>query len=166
MKKLLLIVVSLIVLSMAVWTASASDEARQLTLQERIMSHPDAVQMGDGWFRIVIKENLSNTEYDWRFDVRVIEVYRIGLNIIHREEQNSGNHPDSNWVIEYTFIDKLIDGTLEYFDKDRFVSVKNGEGWFRIPPTWPDKFIYPDLFSEEEALELYKKELEWWDNKL
>jgi len=142
------------------------DEVRQLTLQERVINHPGAVQMGDNWFRIVIKQNLSNTNYDWRFDVRVIEVYKNGLTIVHRKEQNSGSHPDSNWVIEYTFVDKLPDGKLDYFDKDRFISVKEGEGWFRISTSWPDEFRYPDLLSEEEAQELYKKELEWWDNKL
>ena len=163
MKKLLLIILSFFVMA---WTVSAGDEVRQLTLQEKIMNHPDVVQMGDNWFRIVIKENLSGTEYDWRFNTRVIETHREGLNIVRREEQNSGNHPDSNWVIEYTFVDKHADGTLDYFDKDRFISVKEGEGWFRISTFWPDNFIYPDLLSEEEALEMYKKELEWWDNKL
>ena len=48
----------------------------------------------------------------------------------------------------------------------KFVSVKVGDGWFRISTYWPDNFIYPDLLSEEEALEMYKKELEWWYNKL
>ena len=159
MKKLLLIILSFL---MMMWTASALG----FTLQERVMNHPDAVHMGENWYRIVIKENLSNTEFDWRFDVRVIEVYGNGLNIVHRKEQNSGSHPESNWVIEYLFVDTFMDGTLDYFDKDRFVSVKSGEGWFRVGPAWPDEFIYPDLLSEEETLEMYKKELEWWDNKL
>lgn len=160
MKKLLLIILSIFIM---VWTASAGE----FILQERVINHPDATQIGEGWYRVVIKENLSETEYDWRFDMRVIETDGYSINIVHREEQNSGQHPDSNWVIEYAFVDKFSDGTLDYYDKERFMSVQGKSGgWFRISVTWPDLFRYPDLLTEEEALELYKKELEWWDNKL
>lgn len=159
MKKLLLIILSLFVM---VWTANAGE----FTLQERVMNHPDAIQMGENWYRVVIKENLSNTEFDWRFDLRMIDIMAANITIGHRFEQNSGNIPESNWVIEYVFIDKLADGSLDYYEKDRFISIRDGVVWLRQYPTWPDLFRYPDLLTEKEALELYKKELEWWDNNL
>jgi len=163
MRRLLLIV---LVFFMMVGVSLAADKVIQQPLQERVMSHPDAIQMGENWYRVVIKDNISDTEFDWRFDMRMIDVMAGHITIGHRFEQNSGNMPTSNWVIEYTFIDKLGDGSLNYFSKDRFISVKQGEGWYRITPSWPDKFRYPDTPSEEEALELYREELEWWDNKL
>lgn len=164
MKKILLIILSFLVM---IWPASAEDTIIKVPLSERIKSYPDVVQMGENWFRIVIKENLSNTEFDWRFDLRMIDVRANGtISIGHRLEQDSGNMPNSKWVIKYDFIDKFGDGTLDYFDKERFISIQQGEAWFRSSPTWPDKFKYPDLLSKDEALELYKKELEYWENKL
>lgn len=162
MKRLLLIVLSFFIM---VWAAGATDEVIQQPLADKIMSHPDAVEMEPEWFRIVIKDNISKTAFDWRFDVRMIDIkYGNIVFIGHRFEQNSGNIPDSNWVIEYSFL--VNNGTLEYFDKSRFVSIKDGEGWFRVGPSWPDEFRYPDLLSEDEAEELFKKELEWWENRL
>ena len=148
-------------------TAIAADEVIQLTIQDKIISSESAIEIGGGWYRVVIKENLSETEFDWRFDIRVIETNGLDIVIVHRQEQNSGQHPDSNWVIEHSYIDRLGDNILDYFDKERFISVQgNGGGWYRISVTWPDNFRYSDLLTEEEALELYKKELEWWNNKL
>jgi len=160
MKKLLLIILSFF---MMVWTASAGE----FTLQERVMNHPDAIEMIEGWYRVVIKENLSDTEFDWRFDVRSIDVQDGHVYFGHRLEQNSSNIPNSNWVIEYSFSDLFEDGILDTYDKSRFISVDMGDGaWYRISPTWPDEFRYPDLLSEDEAEELFKEELEWWNNNL
>ena len=145
----------------------ANDEVIQLTMQDRIINSQDAIDIGAGCTRIVIKDNLSNTEFDWRFDIRVIETNGRDIVIVHREEQNAGQHPDSNWVIEYIYIDALGDYTLDRYSKDRFISIKDdGGAWYRVSVTWPDNFRYPDLLTEEAAAELYKEELEWWNNKL
>ena len=169
MKRLLLVILSFFILMGAASADRATqdilDEVIQQPLVDKIMSHPDVVEMEPEWFRIVIKDNISETAFDWRFDVRMIDIKYDNIVFIgHRLEQNSGNIPDSNWVIEYSFL--VNHGTLEYFDKSRFVSIKDGEGWFRVGPSWPDEHRYGDLLSDEEALELYKKELEWWENKL
>lgn len=167
MKRLLLVILSFLIMTGAVLGAqNVSDEVIAVPLSERIKNHPDAVQMAENWYRIVIKENISNTEFDWRFDLRMIDVMAGNISIGHRFEQNSGNIPNSNWVIDYVFIDDFGDGTLDYFDKDRFITVQQGDAWLRIRPSWPDKFRYPDLISKDEALKMYKKELEYWENKL
>ena len=172
MRKILLIVLAFVMMvgvslaNQEQETQDILDKVIQPPLIDRVMSHPDAVQMGENWYRVVIKENLSNTEFDWRFDMRMIDIKAGHITIGHRLEQNSGSVPDSNWVIEYTFIDLFEDGTLDYFDKSRFISINDDGLWTKTSPFWADKFRYPDLLTEEEALELYKKELEWWDNKL
>lgn len=164
MKKLLLILLSFFLMT---WAAVADDEVTQHPIIDKVLNSQSAVEIGGGWVRIIIKENLSKTEFDWRFDIRVIETNGRDLLIIHREEQNSGQHPDSNWVIEHSYMDVLTDSILDQYDKERFISVQgSGGGWFRVSVTWPDNFRYPDLLTEEEAAELYKKELEWWNNKL
>jgi len=163
MKKLLLIVLAFFMMV----GVALTDQETQHTIIDKIINNQNAIEIGGGWYRVVIKENLSETEFDWQFDVRVIETNGIDIIIVHREEQNSGQIPDSNWVISHSYIDRFNDGVLEYHDKERFISVQGpGGGWYRISVTWPDFFRYPDLLTEEEALELYKKELEWWHNKL
>jgi hypothetical protein len=69
-------------------------------------------------------------------------------------------------VIEHIYIDTFGDNVLDQYDKERFISINDDGGWYRVSVTWPDLFRYPDILTEEEAIELYKKELEWWDNKL
>ena len=164
MRKLLLAVLAFFMMTSVCLSAG---QTRIEKLVETVINHPDAVQMGENWWRIVDKENLSGTEYDWRFDMRRIDVGRgSGLSVGHRLEQNSGNTPDSNWVIEYKFVDKFADGTLEYYVKDRFISINQFGVWLRISPSWPDGFKYDDALTEEEAFDLYIEELEWWENKL
>lgn len=164
--KWLLLTVTILSFFLLTGTIQSEDTVISQPLTERIMNHPDAVQMTEGWFRIVIKENISDTAYDWRFDSRMIETYNGHINIGHREEQDSGHIPESIWVIEYTFVDKFTDGTLDYFDKERFLSVKAGkDSWSKITISWPDRFHYP-YPNEQEQIELYKKELEYWNNKL
>jgi hypothetical protein len=134
---------------------------------DKIINDPAVENMGNNWYRIVIKENLSNTKYDWRFDLRKIETQNGHVVISHRMEQNSGCHPSSNWVIEYIFIDYNSDGILDRFMIDRFISVSDGDGWYKIHPRWPDNFNYPqDLLSDEKQKELFEKELEYWNYKL
>jgi len=159
----LLVCITLIAATL-VWNAAYG--AEQHPIIDKIINNQNTIEMGAGWYRVVIKENLSETEFDWRFDVRVIETNGRDLVIVHREEQNSGQHPDSNWVIEHIYVDGFGDNVLDQYSKDRFISIKAGGGWYRVSVTWPDNFRYPDLLAEEEGAELYKKELEWWDNKL
>lgn len=159
-----LLVCATLIVAAVMWDKTFG--AEQHPIIDKIINSQSAVDMG-GWYRIVIKENLSKTEFDWRFDVRVIETNGADVVIVRREEQNSGQHPDSNWVIEYLFIDRLGDNDLDHYDKERFISVKDDAGaWYKISVTWPDNFRYPDLLTGEEAIELYKKELKWWDNNL
>jgi hypothetical protein len=171
MSKILLIVLALF-MTVGVSLATIDqplrqDEVTQHPIIDKIINSRFAVAIGGGWYRAVRKENLSGTEFDWRFDIRVIETNGRDLIIVHRQEQNSGQHPDSNWVIEYSYMGNLADNTLNQYDKERFISVQGSDGgWFRVSVTWPDNFRYPDLLTEEEAAELYKKELEWWNNKL
>jgi len=145
--------------------AFESDTVMTVPLTERVKNHPDAVKMGPDWYRITIKENLSDTEYDWRFDRRMIETSEGHVYIGHRMEQNSGSTPDSNWVIEYSFRDMFGDGTLDDFSQDRFISIKHNNMWLRISPYWPDGFRYPSL-TEKEIENMYKEEMEYWENKL
>jgi hypothetical protein len=135
------------------------------SLGEIIKNHPDAVQMGPNWWRITIKENISDTAFDWRFDRRRIEVQRGTIGIGHRLEQNSGSMPNSNWVVEYLFIDNFGDGNLNWFDVQRYITIEQDESWFKVFPRWPDEFRYP-YPTEKEQSELYKEELEYWENKL
>ena len=151
-----------------VWSLSffmAVSQASELSLIDKVKNHPDTVQMGDDWYQVVIKENISKTEYDWRFDLRRIDVYNGHISIGHRFEQNSGNIPNSNWVVTYSFKDNLGDGTLDNFNQDRFISIEQNGSWLRISPFWPDEFRYP-LLTKKEAIEQYKKELEYWNKIL
>ncbi len=152
-------------LGMIIFAGTAIAGGKQ-SLTERIINHPDVVQMGEYWYMIEIKENLSNTTFDWRFDVRRIWVYDGSIYITHRMEQISVNVPRSSWVIIYDFVDKNRDGTMDDFDQDRFISIKAEEEiWLRVTPMWPDEFKYPKL-KQSEILELYKKEMEYWESKL
>ena len=181
MKKLLLIILSFFIL---ITVASASldhdgnlvmqDEVIQVPLAHRVRSHPDAINMGEGWYRVEIKENLSGTAFDWRFDVRRIDSHRGAVYITHRMEQISVNAPRSSWVIIHRFVDKGGNGTLNNFEQGRFISIKDRSTkdspaeedlWLIVMPMWPDKFRYPKL-EQSEILELYKKEMEYWENKL
>jgi len=171
MRKILLIVLALFMMVGVAMSGQETqdilDEVIQLSIQDKIINNQAAVAIGGRQYRVVIKENLSKTEFDWRFDVRVIETNGRDLVIVHRKEQNSGQHPDSNWVIEHIYIDTFGDNVLDQYDKERFISVKDDAGaWYKVSVTWPDNFRYPDLLTEEAAAELYKKELEWWNNKL
>lgn len=163
MKKLLLTVLAFFMMTAV---CLAVNQTRIEKLIETVKNHPDAVQMGPDWWRIVDKENISGTEYDWRFDMRRIDVGSSGISIGHRLEQNSGNSPDSNWVIEYKFMDKFADGSLEYYVKQRFISINDRGTWLRQVPSWPDGFKYDDLLTGDEAFDLYLEELNWWENKL
>ena len=144
----------------------AAEQTRIKKLINTVINHPDAVQMGPDWWRIADKKNISDTDYDWRFDLRRIDVGKNDISVGHRMEQNSGNTPNSNWVVEFSAVDRYADGTLDYYIKHRFISIEHGRIWTRISPTWPDGFKYPDELTEEEALNLYVKELDWWENKL
>ena len=143
-------------------------ELRIRTLMHKVRTSPKATLMGADWYRIVEKENLSkHAVFDYRFDMRMIDVQGTSLGIGHREEQNSSSTPNSNWVIEYNFIDRLGDGILDYYDKDRFISIELSKGtWYRTIPYWPDRHIYGDALTEEQALKLFKQELTYWENIL
>jgi hypothetical protein len=167
MKRLIAAVMLLLFVLISYAWIHTSEAIIEPSLVEKIINHPDAIEMAPGWFRIYVKENLSNTEYDWRFDMRMIETYGGHIVIGHRKEQNSGNMPESNWVIEYTFIDFNGDGTLDRYLIERFISIKDNDAWFKQNPKWPDGFNYPqDNVDEEEANKLFQKELEYWKSKL
>ena len=141
--------------------------AAEQSLNEKIIDHPDAELIGDDWYRIVIKDNLSNTKFDWRFNLRKIESYRDGIVIGLRKEQNSGSTPNSNFVIAYTFLDVNSDGKLDDWHAERFISIEQEEGiWLRTTPSWPDRFMYKDRLSREEADIIFQKELTFWKYKL
>ena len=139
-------------------------------LVDSIMNHPDVQRTGSGGYRVVVEENISGTKYKWRYDLRMIETDGEHLAIAHREIQDSGNVPDSEWTIEYIFVDRWMDGTLDHFDKDRFLSVScnGGNSWSIVRPFWSDNFNYPEdkTISEEKQKELYEDELKYWKNKL
>jgi len=169
MKKLLLIILSFFIMAGTALadgeTQDVLDEVIAIPLSERIKNHPDAVKMGPNWWRITVKENISDTAFDWRFDRRKIEVQRGTIGIGHRLEQNSGSTPNSNWVVEYSFVDNFDDGVLNYFNMQRYITIEQGDIWLRTIVRWPDEFRYP-YPTEKEQNELYKKELEYWENKL
>lgn len=163
MKRFLIALLAVVLLAAP---ASAVDLAE---LKKMIMNHPDAQTTMYGAKRVVVEENISGTEFKWRYDLRMIETEGDNIAIGHREIQDSGMVPASEWVIEYLFFDKWADGTLDSFDKDRFISVSCGEdSWRIIRINWPDNFNYPDdiRISEEKQKELYEDELKYWKNKL
>jgi len=165
MKRLLFLFAVLMIFVMADNRCMAADGIIAVPLSERIKNHPDAVEIQEGWWRITVKENISDTKFDWRFDRRKIEVAAGHIAFGHRLEQNSGSTPNANWVVEYTFVDRFGDGTLDYFDKVRFITIEQGDVWLRTTVRWPDNFRYPYPTKEEQS-ELYKEELEYWENKL
>jgi len=164
MRKLLLAVLAFFMMTSV---CLATDQSRIEKLIDKVINHPAAVRMGPDWWRLVDKENISNTVYDWRFDLRRIDVSSHDISISIRMEQNSGNLPNSNWVVEFSAIDKLGDGILDYYIQHRFITIEQNGLWLRISPDWPDDFKYDnDRLTEEEAHSLYIKELDWWENKL
>lgn len=163
MKKLIVVLITSLLLISSSWALTPN----KLSTVDKIKDYPGSVEIIPGWFRVVIKENISETAYDWRFDLRKIETADGHIVIGHRMEQISGTHPTSSWVIEYTYVDYDADGVLDNWLVDRFISIKDGEGWFKTTPYWPDKFNYPiDNIDYDEANKLFQKELKYWKNKL
>jgi len=172
MKVFLIFLTTILYFFVAAGTVFATDVK---SLREKVKNHPatefiQSASRGPIW-KLQIKENISDTAYDWRYNLRTIVVYAAHIKITNRQCQNSGNSPSSDWCIITSFTDEFTDGTLDEFYKQRFLSVdcSNGSGMRCILiPCWPDNFNYPADFNIDEDIQrkLYEDELTFWKNIL
>jgi hypothetical protein len=172
MKRFIIFLMALVFTLSLAGIANSFTQADLLTLREKVLNHPD-VYKDVGWCRLVIKENISGTEYDWRWDICMIEFWwtenNINMTIAKRQYQSTGNHPTSATFIESMYTDYGLDGNLDRFLRDRHLSVKDTKlgSDFIVSLPWADGFNFPnDRLPITEQKKEFEKEIDYWMYKL
>ena len=170
MNKLLLTILSFFIM---MGTAYAIDFE---SLKEKIMAHPDVLigihgTTGVKLYTLRMKEDISGHEFDWRWDIHTIHVSEMGVSVAVHRYQDSGNVPDSAWVVVDKINDLYADGVMDFFYRDRYLSVicsDSSTGYCQLRPFWPDgRLKYPeDDVNKEKQKEIYEHELMYWQNTL
>jgi hypothetical protein len=150
-------------------TASADFNVKNMI--DRVIAHPDTVHQ-EGRATLLVKEKIKPegpSEYDWLWymhEINVIIDGEIKYAIFEvRKYQSTGNSPDSAIRVSYTVVDFNLDGIpdREYTDIHMIMLEEPHEGSLIGVADCPDDVC---KYEFKNIQEVYKDELEFWQNKL